>query len=133
MLTLLCGGLSACGSTDQIRYEQFMINGEQHYLLHCANCHQRDGKGLRDLYPPIAGSDFLKDRKRVVCVIRHGMSGPVTVKGKTYNQAMPANQQLYETDIAELVTYIYGRWGDVDAIIPADTIRGILENCQVSE
>lgn len=133
-LLLLFSGwaMLSCGSSEEIKYEQYLVNGEQHYLKHCSNCHQADGSGLKDLYPPLAGSDFLADKELVICLIRNGMSGEIKVNGKVYNQPMPANKQLYQLDIAELTTYIYNKWGNSKEITDVNTVKKTLRECKIS-
>jgi cytochrome c553 len=101
---------SSCQSDEKIKLEQYYIGGKEIYEQNCANCHQKDGKGLQNLYPPIAGSDYLKDKTKVILAIKNGLSGEILVNGKKYNQPMPANTQLQNLDIAEVVTYIYNEW-----------------------
>jgi cytochrome c551 len=102
--------LPSCQSNEKLKLEQYYIGGKEIYEQNCANCHQKDGKGLQNLYPPIAGSDFLKDKTKVILLIKNGISGEIGVNGKNYNQPMPANNQLQNLDIAEVVTYIYNEW-----------------------
>lgn len=125
--------LASCGSSEEIKYEQYLVNGEQHYLKHCSNCHQADGSGLKDLYPPLAGSDFLNNKELVICLIRNGMSGEIKVNGKVYNQPMPGNKQLYELDIAELTTYIYTKWGNSKKITEVSSVKKTLGECKTKE
>lgn len=107
-----------------------IINGRELYLKNCANCHQENGAGLGDLYPPIAGSDYLKNKEKVICIIRNGVSGDMVVNGKTYNQAMPANPELYDLDISSLVTYIYNEWGNEKTTTETYDVAQVLEHCE---
>lgn len=96
----------ACGKTD---------NGQGHSLYdqHCASCHFEEGTGLRQLMPPLAGSDYLRDNPAaVVRGIRHGMQGPIVVNGITYNEVMPGNKELSEFQIVNIVNYINQAWGN---------------------
>lgn len=125
-----CQLVTSCQSKEELRKEQMVINGRELYVQHCANCHQENGSGLGDLYPPIADSDYLKNKEQIICMIRYGASGDMVVNGKTYNQAMPANRNLYDLDIASIVTFIYNEWGDEQVITSADTVHEVLENCE---
>jgi nitrite reductase (NO-forming) len=65
------------------------------------------------VFPPLAGSDFIKaDPKRVPQVITHGLSGPVTVNGKDYNSVMPPMSQLTDDEVANIATYVLNSWGN---------------------
>jgi mono/diheme cytochrome c family protein len=42
----------------------------------------------------------------------NGHQGPMSVKGGTYNGAMPAWKQLNDEQIASILTYIRSDWGN---------------------
>ena len=117
---------TSCQSEEKIKLEQYYIGGKELYELNCANCHQKDGKGLQNLYPPIAGSDYLKDKEKVIYIIKNGLVGEILVNGKKYNQPMPANNQLTNLDIAEVVTYIYNEWNGETKITEVKEVEKVL-------
>ncbi|MCF1749943.1 c-type cytochrome [Mariniradius sediminis] len=99
---------------------QYAIQGKILYEQHCANCHQKDGSGLGKLIPPIKNSDyFLADKGRTARIIKYGQTGPITVNGIEYNEAMPANPKLTDLEIAQLMTYLYNIWGAKEGVIDA--------------
>jgi mono/diheme cytochrome c family protein len=118
--------ISSCLSEEKIKLEQYYIGGKEVYELNCANCHQKDGKGLKNLYPPVAGSDYLKDKEKVIYILKNGLSGEILVNGKKYNQPMPANNQLTNLDIAEVVTYIYNEWNAETKITEVKDVAKVL-------
>lgn len=128
-----CQLITSCQSKEELQREQMIINGRELYVQHCANCHQENGSGLGDLYPPIANADYLTNKEQIICMIRYGASGDMVVNGKTYNQAMPANRNLYDLDIASIVTYIYNEWGDESVTTPTDDVTKVLEACKKSK
>ena len=79
--------------------------------------------------PPLAGSDYLKNRPRdVVRGIRYGMKGPIVVNGITYDEVMPGNQDLSEFQIVNIVNYINQAWGnDYGRITVEETRRWLKE------
>ena len=114
-----CGTGSGEGKSyaAKIKYRQYFNNGRRIYLDNCSNCHQKDGTGLARLYPPIKDSDYFKENpERTVCIIRNGQTGEIVVNGMSFNQPMPANPELSNLEIAELTTYLYGMWGEVDSL-----------------
>lgn len=113
------------------KFAKYMIQGKQLYVTHCSNCHQEQGDGLGKLFPPLAKSDYmLTDIPRSICAIKKGLKGEITVNGKTYNQAMPASDQLSNLEIAEISTYIYNSWGNEKGIINLDKVEESLSDCQ---
>ena len=118
--------LTSCQSEEKIKLEQYYIGGKEVYELNCANCHQKDGKGLQSLYPPVAGSDYLKNKDKVIYLIKNGLLGEILVNGKKFNQPMPANNQLTNLDIAEVVTYIYNEWNGETIITEVKEVEKVL-------
>jgi cytochrome c551 len=115
---------------DRIRLMQYMQEGRRLYALHCANCHQLDGSGLARLYPPLRTSDYMKSNKsKVICGIKYGQKGPITVNGIDFNQIMPPLPNLTDLEIAEIATYIYTEFADTAQIITMNDIRAILDQC----
>ena len=79
----------------------------------CFTCHQATGEGLPNVFPPLAGSEWvLGSDERIVAAIIRGLAGPIEVKGNVYNGAMPPQPHLTDDQIAEVVTYIRSEWGN---------------------
>ncbi|GAB3899258.1 hypothetical protein GCM10028803_20060 [Larkinella knui] len=121
---------TGCQSQDELKQEKYFVEGYQLYTEHCANCHQTDGKGLEALYPPINGSDYLKNKEKIICLIRYGQNEPILVNGRRFNRPMPANAQLTDIDVAEITTYIYNKWGDEKVITDVKEASKALDLCR---
>lgn len=63
--------------------------GAEIYGQKCARCHQDDGLGVPNKYPPIAGNPDAADLDHVVDVVTNGLSGKV-IMGVEYERDMPA-------------------------------------------
>jgi len=122
--------LISCQTEDEMNRQRYITEGTLVYQKNCANCHQADGKGLAALYPPIAGSDYLANKEQVICLIKYGMEGPIVVNGKRYNRPMPAQLQLSDLEVAEIVTYIYNEWGGEDSLTSAKEVGPVLQKCE---
>ncbi len=87
----------------------------------CAACHQASGRGVPGVFPPLAGSEFvIGDSARLVRLVLHGLTGPVTVAGATFNGAMPAwKDQLRDAEIAAVLTYVRASFGNHAAGVSA--------------
>ncbi len=87
--------------------------GKEVYALNCQNCHIEDGKGMPEVYPPVAKADYLKrPSKTLINIILKGQSGEMVVNGKKYNIAMPAQEYLTDVQIADVLNYCKNSWGN---------------------
>jgi nitrite reductase (NO-forming) len=111
------------GLTKEMQIEK----GKQVYMGLCFACHQPDGKGLPNAFPPLAGSDFLQaDRDRAVRIVLKGLSGPVTVNGQTINSVMPPQEAvLTDAQIADVLTYVNNAWGNKGDAFSAAKVKAI--------
>ena len=119
--------VSSCQTQEEIKRQKYITEGIFLYQNNCANCHQRDGKGLAALYPPIAGSDYLAKKDSIIHIIRYGQQGPILVNGKRYNRPMPALSHLSNLEIAEIMTYVYAEWADSKDIIDVKYVEKVLK------
>lgn len=125
--------LYSCQNSRSIKLKQYQAAGRALYLKHCSSCHQTDGKGLAALYPPVAFADYLMDDiSRSICITRNGLSGEIVVNGKSYNLPMPANQQLSNLEIAEIMTYLTTVWGREKKLITPTQVENTLGDCDPS-
>ena len=123
--------LPACGKNRSAKFNQYYNQGEQLYLKHCSNCHQKDGSGLGRVYPPLNASDYMENNfETVVCLIRYGKSGEMMVNDKQFNQPMPGVPSLSDLEVAEILTYIYNTWTHEQGIIEVRSASAILAKCQ---
>jgi mono/diheme cytochrome c family protein len=102
-------------------------DGKQVYSTTCAACHQATGLGVEGTYPPLAGSEIVEgDEGKVVRIVLHGLTGPVEVAGETYSGAMPPwGGVLKDPEIAAVVTYVRGAWGNHAAPVTAAKVASI--------
>ncbi|MGE0587843.1 MAG: cytochrome c [Cyclobacteriaceae bacterium] len=118
------------GKNRDSKFQQYIVQGEELYVTHCSNCHQKSGKGLGLLYPPLDESDFMEQNlDSVICLIKNGRSGEIIVNSKTYNQPMPGLPLLSDLEIAEITTYIYNTWTHNKGIIEVNQVTSILKKC----
>jgi mono/diheme cytochrome c family protein len=89
-------------------------NGAKVYQTNCSSCHQVNGEGTPGAFPPLAGNPVVTgDATKVIHIVKYGLSGAVTVGGKTFNGMMPAwGTQLSNADIAAAITYVRSAWGN---------------------
>lgn len=87
--------------------------GKKTFQQVCAACHQTEGGGIANAFPPLAGSDWLvaNDKEKVIKVIVNGLSGPITVNDANYNGSMPA-MSLTDEEVANVLTFVYSSWNN---------------------
>jgi Cytochrome c, mono- and diheme variants len=134
LIFLLILGIATYGcqssSGRSVKFDQYYVQGEMLYVKHCSNCHQKNGAGLGLVYPPLDKSDYMDNNfEAVVCIMKYGTKGEVTVNGKIYNQPMPGVPSLTELEIAEIATYIYNTWNHSKGIIETPKVSEALAKC----
>ncbi len=99
-------------------------NGAALYASLCVACHQASGQGLPGVFPPLAGSEWVNGQPgTAAAIVLHGVTGPIQVKGQTYNGAMPTfGQQLGDAEIAALLTHLRTQWGNAAPAVSAETV-----------
>lgn len=102
-----------------------MGEGAKLYSTYCASCHQVNGKGDGTRNPPLAGSEWVTgDKRRLMQLVIHGLSGPITVNGVGYNEAMPAHGYLTDGQLISILNYIRQSWGNnAEMISPNEVPR----------
>ncbi|RMG59730.1 MAG: cytochrome c [Bacteroidetes bacterium] len=104
------------------------------YEKHCANCHMEQGEGLRGLYPPLAGADYVAAHEAdMACLIRYGRREPLTVNGISYSQIMPGNPGLAPSELTALVNYIKTAWDENGETVSFGAVQAALDSCEGQE
>ncbi len=89
----------------------------------CAACHQPTGQGLPNVFPPLAGSDFLNaDKKRAIKIVINGRQGEVVVNGSKFNNSMPSFP-LSDQDIASVLTFVYNSFGNSGLEVDPEEVK----------
>jgi nitrite reductase (NO-forming) len=122
--------VAASTAEGTLTLEQQIKAGEAHFNGTCSVCHQANGQGIEGVFPPLAGSDLLTATpKRAINIALNGLSGALTVNGKTYNSVMPPMSQLNDDEIANILTYVTHAWGNQGAgAFTAAEIRAVRQS-----
>lgn len=93
--------------------EQSIKRGQEVFNATCKVCHMENGQGMPGVYPPLAKSDFLaQDTKRAIDIVVNGINGEITVNGKIYNLDMPAQKQLTDQQVTDVLNFVRNSWGN---------------------
>jgi len=107
-----------------------VANGKDLYETHCGNCHGKKGEGLRNLYPPLAGSDYLAEHQAdLPCMIVYGMKGPIEVNGKGFDAIMPGVETLSPKEVWKIMDYINSAWDNSHETVPYEKVKAVLKRC----
>ena len=102
---------------------ELMERGERVFNQSCAACHQANGTGIPQAFPPLAKSDYLMaDKERSIDIVLQGLSGPIKVNGEKYDGVMPA-MNLGDADAASVLTYIRNSFGNSGDPVTVEEVR----------
>lgn len=102
--------------------------GKKIYQTNCVACHQSEGQGMPNVFPPLAKSDYLmSDKMRSINVVKKGMQGQIAVNGKIYNGIMPA-QNINDAQIAAVLTYVRNSWGNKGDKVSTSEVKKVAGN-----
>lgn len=94
------------------------------YSSRCLQCHGATGNGLASLYPPLAKSPWVQgDPAVLAAIVTQGLSGPVVVDGRRFDGAMPPHAHVDDRELAAILSYIRGQWGNAAPPVTADDVR----------
>jgi mono/diheme cytochrome c family protein len=120
----------SCQSDENIEFKRYYSSGALVYQSHCQNCHGVKGEGLSALIPPLTDSIYLKNNKNALaCYITAGLKGQITIKGQTFDDAMPAND-LSPLEVAQVLTYIGNSFGNKLNTINEQEVQANLAKCK---
>lgn len=119
---LLLVGLSAAGLHAQAAPSGAAV------FARCTPCHQASGAGVPGAFPPLAGSSWVTGSvDRPIAILLHGLQGPLTVSGASYNGVMLAygmGVAMTDAELAAVLTYIRTSWGNrASPVTVADIAR----------
>jgi mono/diheme cytochrome c family protein len=103
------------------------VDGAAIYASLCAACHHASGAGLPGVFPPLAGSEWVVGKETTLAaIVLHGVSGPLNVKGQSFNGAMPTfKQQLDDAQLATLLTFLRAQWGNASPAVTSELVASV--------
>ena len=97
---------------QETKLQQSIKRGKTLYLDMCVTCHLPNGEGVAKVYPPLAKSDYLMEKREAsIKAVKYGLKGKIVVNGVTY-KGMMENLGLYEDEVADVMNYITNSWGN---------------------
>ncbi|MBO9651506.1 MAG: c-type cytochrome [Variovorax sp.] len=108
------------------RSDSLMKRGERIYAQQCAWCHGERGEGVPGAFPRLAGNRAvsLANPANLVQIVRRGGYPPVTEGNPRPYGMPPFGQFLDDAEIAAVLTYVRGSWGnDAAEVTQRDAVR----------
>lgn len=120
--TLLSSSLSSTATTSytalplkvnqQTDLQKSIANGKEVYADFCMQCHKATGNGSGGSYPPLDGSDWLKNKRtESIHAVKYGLRGAIVVNGKKFSSMMPP-MGLSDEEVADVMNYIMNSWSN---------------------
>jgi mono/diheme cytochrome c family protein len=103
------------------------INGADIYRKSCSSCHQENGQGLTNIFPPLSGTDVIKsnDPTEHIKIVLFGLEGK-TINDIKYTTPMPAwKDQLTDEEVAAVINHERTSWGNSAKLISADDVKKV--------
>jgi mono/diheme cytochrome c family protein len=105
-----------------------------HREAHCVTCHQANGQGMMNIYPPLLNSKWVTGNPdRLIKLTLHGLWGPMEVNGTLYDPSkgvppMTAFKAiLKDEEIAAVLTFVRNTWGNEASIVTPDQVKTLRE------
>jgi len=106
--------------------EEETVSGASIYSARCANCHQGNGEGVPNAFPPLNRARWVEDKGQIIRILLHGMQGPVEVRGNNYNGNMPAwGSVLSDKEIAAVITHVRQNWENDFSDVTAEEVSSV--------
>ena len=95
--------------------QEQQLDGETLFRSNCAECHRRNGQGLANIYPALAGNEtVLGSGVDVALVLIIGRGEMPSFAGA-----------LSSEEMAAIINYVRNSWGNSGALISAETIESL--------
>ena len=117
---------AAAAASGTLTLAQQISAGEALYNGTCSVCHQSNGAGLANVFPPLAASDYLNaDKNRAIEVVLNGLSGKVMVNAVGYDSMMPPMSQLNDDEVANILSFALNSWGNKGGRVSAAEVAKV--------
>jgi mono/diheme cytochrome c family protein len=111
VLILFFSSLGFTSFQQSFNLKASMERGKTIYETQCMSCHMAGGEGLEGVFPPLAKTDYLNDKNRLIKVIVLGVRGPMKINGVDYNSEM-LGFNLNNEEVSDILNYIRNSWGN---------------------
>jgi thiosulfate dehydrogenase len=102
----------------------FSSRGGLGYTQFCSDCHRTDGAGVEGMFPPLAGNPSIAS-KDPTSLLHITLTGWATAQTATHSRVytMPGFARLSDQEIAEILSFVRGRWGNDSPAVTPDQVK----------
>lgn len=120
VLLLIFSTLTLSSFQQSFNLKASMERGKTIYETQCMSCHMAGGEGLEGVFPPLAKTDYLNDKNRLVKIILLGVRGSMKINGVEYNGEM-LGYNYNDQEVSDILNYIRNSWGNKgEPILPTE-------------
>lgn len=113
-------------ATEQPGITASVKRGETVFMSYCVACHQANGAGLPNLFPPLIKTKYvLGDKKELITIVLKGLSGEIDVNGTKFNGMMPPHNFLNDQQVADVLTYVRNSFGNKAAAVTVTEVKAL--------
>jgi mono/diheme cytochrome c family protein len=93
----------------------------------CATCHMMDGSGVPNMQPSLDGGNKVVqgNPEILVSLLLKGAEGVLPAKRERYANQMPSFEALADDDIAAVLTYVRGSFGNKAPAVTAKLVAAV--------
>lgn len=100
--------------------------GKVVYEKNCLACHQVNGAGVPRMNPPlIKTKHVLGDKVKLINIVIKGFNEEVEINGEFYDNPMPAQVQLNDQQVADVLTYVRNSFGNKATAITLGEVKKV--------
>ena len=99
---------------------------------HCITCHQADGKGMQNIYPPLSANEWTQgDETRMIKIVLKGLWGPIHVGKETFDPAKGVPPMtgfaglLKDDEVAAVLSYVRTSFGNNAPFVTPETVAKV--------
>lgn len=126
VLALFLALLSLSFVSNEQDFSASFKRGKVVYETNCLACHQVNGAGVPRMNPPlIKTKHVLGDKVKLINIVIKGFNEEVEINGEFYDNPMPAQVQLNDQQVADVLTYVRNSFGNKAAAITLGEVKKV--------
>ena len=123
---MIIGFIAASFTKDEQDIKASIQRGKKVYEKACLACHQTDGEGVPRMNPPlIKTKQVLGNKEKLIRIVLKGFNEEIEINGEYYDNPMPAQPQLTNQEIADVLTFIRNSFGNKASMVTMAEVKAI--------